>query len=34
VSGKGAGLAQHFVDQRGLSVVHVGDYGDVSERRT
>ena len=29
--GKGAGLAQKFVDQRGLAVVDVGDNGDVAE---
>ena len=31
VGREGARLAQHLVDQRGLSVVHVGDDGDISE---
>ena len=31
VGGEGAGLAQHLVDERGLSVVDVGDNGDISK---
>ena len=31
VGREGARLAQHLVDQRGLSMVHVGDDGDISE---
>ncbi len=31
VLAKGAGLAQHLVDQRGLAVVDVGDDGDVAD---
>jgi hypothetical protein len=30
VCGEGAGLAQQFVDQRGLAVVDVGNDGDVA----
>ncbi len=32
VGGKGAGLLQELVDQRGLAVVDVGDDGDVAKR--
>ena len=31
MSGKGAGLLQEFVDERGLAVVDVGDDGDVAQ---
>ena len=31
VGREGAGLAEHFVDERGLSMVHVGDDGDISK---
>ena len=31
VRGKGAGLAQQLVDQRGLAVVDVGDDGDIAD---
>ena len=34
VGGEGARLAQHLVDERGLSVVDVGDDGDISEGRS
>jgi hypothetical protein len=34
VGGERAGLAQHLVDQGGLSVVDVGDNCDISKRRT
>ncbi|MBK7685208.1 MAG: hypothetical protein IPJ25_03565 [Rhodocyclaceae bacterium] len=31
MGGKGAGLTQQLINQRGFAVVNVGDNGDVSE---